>query len=126
MGSLRGEHSRYCARIPLPDIEIRGRVIANHPSKPHEAVDRRRVLNDMIAAEPDGIVRKYPRWIKDLKAAPPGKTGAQARWRAFPKLRAPDILASNFFCVRTILFQTLDPFFVLAVERVDDRRGYER
>ena len=80
----------------------------------------------MIAAEPDGIVRKYPRWIKDLKAAPPGKTGAQARWRAFPKLRAPDILASNFFCVRTILFQTLDPFFVVAVERVDDRRGYER
>src|SRR5215831_2544902 len=37
--------------------------------KPDEAVDRRRVLDDLVAAEPDGIVRKYRCRIKDLEGA---------------------------------------------------------
>jgi putative transposase len=39
--------------------------------------------------------------------------GPSPGWREFLKLHAPDIWACDFFCVRTVLFQTLDVFFVV-------------
>jgi hypothetical protein len=50
-------------------------------------------------------VAKYMR-ARDNRAPSPG-------WREFLKRHAPDIWACDFFCVRTVLFQTLHVFFVV-------------
>jgi putative transposase len=39
--------------------------------------------------------------------------GPSSGWREFLKRHAPDIWTCDFFCVRTILFQTLHVFFVV-------------
>src|SRR5947208_8806223 len=46
-----------------------GETVPGALQNPDEAVDRRRVLDDLVAAEPDGIVRKYRRRIEDLEGA---------------------------------------------------------
>jgi hypothetical protein len=50
-------------------------------------------------------VAKYMR-ARDNRDPSPG-------WREFLKRHAPDIWACDFFCVRTVLFQTLHVFFVV-------------
>jgi putative transposase len=39
--------------------------------------------------------------------------GPSVRWRTFLKLHASNIWACDFFCVQTLLFETLHVFFVI-------------
>ena len=48
---------------------------------------------------------------KYMRARP--NRGPSPGWREFLKRQAPDIWACDFFCVRTVLFQTLHVFFVV-------------
>jgi transposase InsO family protein len=43
----------------------------------------------------------------------PRNRGPSPGWREFLKRQTPDIWACDFFCVRTVLFQTLHVFFVV-------------
>src|SRR5262249_50629572 len=60
-------------RRPIAVLDIgrscHGEAVTSALQKPDEAVDRRRVLDDLVAAEPDGIVRKYRCRIEDLEGA---------------------------------------------------------
>src|SRR5262249_53204507 len=46
-----------------------GEPVPSALQKPDEAVDRRRVLDDLVAAKPDGIVREYRCRVEGLEGA---------------------------------------------------------
>lgn len=101
----RSRPRRPRGRKPVPD-EVR--ELIRRMARENGLWGQKRILAELARLGYAVSARTVAKYMRDLRGGPPSPG-----WRTFLSAHAHEIWACDFFCVQTLLFQTIYVFFVI-------------